>query len=242
MDWLDDDLACRTVADRLAMMRKRTGSRFSLYSGNPDRVRKIVDTDGDGKADSASVFADGFRAPRMDWEPGFWPGVIRFGTPASPRFGNSMAPINRPPRAKQELSTGYGSTSASSPRSPWTGHGPDGRIYFSMAIVASMSTHPGPTVPPGHGSCAALLPDGSELEVFATGLRNPQELTFDDDGNLFTGDNNSDGGDQARWVHVVQGGDSGWRLGTSFWKIPTPEARGTPKESGNPATPPNPPM
>ena len=51
MDWLDDDLACRTVADRLAMMRKRTGSRFSQYSGNPDRVRKIVDTDGDGKAE-----------------------------------------------------------------------------------------------------------------------------------------------------------------------------------------------
>src|SRR6516165_3383476 len=29
MDWLDDDLACRTVADRLAMMKRRLGSRVA---------------------------------------------------------------------------------------------------------------------------------------------------------------------------------------------------------------------
>lgn len=62
------------------------------------------------------------------------------------------------------------------------------------------------------GAILRCNPDGTDFEVFATGVRNPQELVFDELGNLFTGDNNSDSGDKARFVHLVEGGDCGWRM------------------------------
>jgi quinoprotein glucose dehydrogenase len=58
------------------------------------------------------------------------------------------------------------------------------------------------------------------LELYAYGLRNPQSLVFNDVGDLFTGDNNADGGDKARWVHVVEGADYGWRFHYQFMKDP----------------------
>ena len=37
MYWLDDDLACRTVEDRVAMYRKHLGEKFDGYAVNHDR-------------------------------------------------------------------------------------------------------------------------------------------------------------------------------------------------------------
>jgi quinoprotein glucose dehydrogenase len=69
---------------------------------------------------------------------------------------------------------------------------------------------------PDSGSVIRCNPDGSDMELFATGLRNPQELAFNDVGDLFTVDNNSDSGDRARLVHIVEGMQAGWRMSYQY--------------------------
>ncbi len=224
LDWLDEELASRTVDDRLAEMKRHLGERFARYSEHSERISLIEDRDGDGKADHATVFADGFNSP-LD---GIGAGVLaRQGAvwyANIPNFwllrdtnGDGVADF------RQSLHYGFGV------RVGFLGHdahgvhfGPDGKIYFSIGDRGSnVNVAEGKRVgEPDTGCVFRCNPDGSELEVFSFGLRNPQDLVFDQFGNLFTGDNNSDSGDQARWVYLVEGGDNGWRVGYQFMERP----------------------
>ena len=58
--WLDDDLAAQTVEDRLAYIKKHLGEKANDYTKHDDRIRLLEDTNGDGRADKATVFADRF--------------------------------------------------------------------------------------------------------------------------------------------------------------------------------------
>ena len=245
MNWLDDELAVKTVEERVAYMTKYEGRRIADYTKHSDRLRLLWDSDGDGKADKAMVFAEGFTniadglaagvlARKGDVYFANIPNLWKFTiddlrlTNQPPADALPLGPnrVNR--KSKIEiLSTGYGV------RVGFLGHdlhglrfGPDGRLYFSIGDRgAYIKNKEGKTVDNREtGVVYRCDPDGSNLEIFATGLRNPQELAFDQFGNLWTGDNNSDGGDPARWVYVVEGGDSGWRVGYQF--INQPNSRG----------------
>ncbi len=227
--WLDDDLACKTVADRVAMYRKWLDkNEFASYGVASERVQLLEDTKAAGRADRSTVFAEGFRNPADGVAAGVLVnrGDVYFACiPDLWRLrdtnGDGKADV------RESLHNGYGV------HVNFVGHdlhgltlGPDGRLYFSIGDRAlNVMTKEGTRLT--HLDSGAVLRcelDGSRLELFATGLRNPQELAFDDTGDLFTGDNNSDSGDKARVVHVVEGGDSGWRIGYQW--IERPVARG----------------
>jgi quinoprotein glucose dehydrogenase len=224
LNWLDADLASRSVADRVAMYKKFLGKEFDGYNLQHERVRRIVDNDGDGKADGATVFADGFNDPAAGIGAGVlarkddvWFACIPWLWKLRDKNGDGVADD------RILLHEGYGIHVG------FLGHdlhglrfGPDGRLYFSIGDRGfNVMTREGRYLTvPDTGSVLRCNPDGTELEVFATGLRNPQELAFDEYGNLFTGDNNSDSGDRARWVYLVEGGDSGWRIGYQFMETP----------------------
>ncbi len=216
MSWLLDDLSLQTVEDRLEMFRKHLGDKVYEYEREHDRIRVVEDTDGDGVADRSTVFADGFN----DILDGTGAGVLARGgdvyytcIPRLWLLNDQNGDLQADTR--QALHHGYGV------RVAFRGHdmhglifGPDGRLYFSIGDRGyNVETKEGRKLArPDTGAVFRCEPDGSNLEVVAYGLRNPQELAFDDFGNLFTGDNNSDSGDEARWVHIVEGSDSGWRM------------------------------
>ena len=224
MDWLEAELASTSLESWLAILKGDPKLELSKTDPNSERVRRLEDTQGRGQADRSTVFAD-----KLDGSlSGIAAGVLAFknsvyltNIPSLWRFedtrGSGTADV------RQELATGFGV------RTAFLGHdlhglrmGPDGRVYFSIGDRgANAKAHDGSKVSnPETGAVYRCNPDGTELEIFAVGLRNPQELAFDKFGNLFTGDNNSDGGDPARFVYVLQGGDSGWRIGWQFLKDP----------------------
>ncbi len=223
MIWLDDDIAARTTDDRLAMMRKfyPDPKKFTeAFETEQERIVMIEDANGDGRADKTTVFADGFR----DALTGTGAGIIARGNevwwtciPSLWRFqdanGDGKADV------KDRMLSGFGVKFA------FRGHdmhglrfGPDGKLYFTIGDRSlNVKSKEGRDWDVSDTGCVMRCnPDGTAFEVFATGLRNPQELAFDEFGNLFTGDNNSDSGDRARFVQLVEGGDCGWRMSFQY--------------------------
>lgn len=212
---LEDDLANRTQDEFMATVLRNFGDQgVKDLSRESERLVLVEDTNGDGVADKSGVYADDFRTPLDGIASGVMihRGDVWFtNIPSLWKFGGKDKAETR-----TEMFKGFGL------RFSFTGHdfhglvlGPDGRIYFSIGDRGA-TVYPkegGVISTPDTGSVFRCWPDGSGLELFATGLRNPQSLIFNEYGDLLTGDNDSDLGDEERLVHVVEHGDSGWRIG-----------------------------
>ena len=211
-NWMDDELAAQTIQDRIDYILKYVPDADQTYTANDDRIKLLRDTDGNGSPDSISVFSDRYNKIEM----GTGAGVLSYRgkvyyTCIPDLFELRDTNNDGVADIRKSLQTGYGIKFA------FRGHdmhglivGPDGKLYFS---IGDRGYNISPTIKDTEsGAVFRCELDGSNLEVVATGLRNPQELAFDDYGNLFSGENNSDSGDKARWVEIVKGSDSGWRM------------------------------
>lgn len=234
MDWVPDDLSHLMVEHKRkfyhqAITTEKFKNHPSLKDHNGDgtidwrdltvhseKIHKLVDTDGDGVADKAAVFAEGFNTEVT----GIAAGVLA-------RHGDVYATIapdvwwlrdkdgDGKADERKAIATGFGV------HINYAGHdmhglimGPDGKVYWTIGdkglhVVTRNQTcyHY-----PHEGALLRCNPDGTDFEVFAHGLRNVQQIAFDDYGNIFGVDNDSDQkGEKERLLYIVEGSDSGWR-------------------------------
>lgn len=244
-DWQNEDLALRSIEDTRAFHIRKLATQRSeentwLEDHNQDGIRdyrdltvqsesiiRIWDSDGDGRADVSQKYAEGFQ----DIVTGIAAGIMSHGDDiyltVAPdlwklrdKNGDGVADV------RSSVSYGYGIHIA------FAGHdmsgltmGPDGKIYWSIGDMGVNSTDDqGNNYAYPHEGCVMRAnPDGTELEVYAHGLRNPQEIDFDAYGNLITVDNDGDHpGEHERYVHIVEGSDSGWRIHWQYGKYELP--------------------
>lgn len=216
--WVADDYKLTTTAERLEMYKKYADKKpLSYYTKYSEKIRVIEDRDGDGKADHATVFADGFNDPLDGTAAGILAldGKIYFACiPHVWLLEDTDGDLKADKR--ESLQDGYGISVSLS------GHdlngfvlGPDNRIWFTIGDRGyNLKTKEGRHLYSQYeGAVFRMERDGSELEVVHTGLRNPKEIAFDRYGNLFSVDNEADMQDMARVVHVVEGAHSGWQRG-----------------------------
>lgn len=247
--WIPDDVGLTSVEDKKAfyhstlapgkMRQPRGGLKDHNKDGSIDwkdlttaseRIYQLRDTDGDGTADKMTVFAEGFNTEVT----GIAAGVMAhdgwvYATIAPDLWRLKDTDDDGVADVREVVATGFGVHIA------YAGHdmhgltvGTDGRIYWSIGDkgVNTKSREGRQFSFPNEGCVMRVEPDGSGLEVFAHGLRNPQEPQFNELGDLFAVDNDADfKGELERFVFISDGSDAGWRCNYQYMGSKTPWVR-----------------
>lgn len=240
--WIADDVGLTSVEEKRAFLKRelapgktrvpRGGLKDHNRDGSIDwkdltvhseRIYQLRDDDGDGTADRMTVFAEGFNAEVTGIAAGllYHDGWV-YATIAPDLWRLKDTDDDGVADVREVVAHGFGMHIA------YAGHdmhgprlGPDGRIYWSIGDKGvNVTDRQGRRwYHPHEGAVMRVEPDGSGFEVFAHGLRNVQEVAFDDLGNLFGVDNDADmPGEQERFVYIAERSDSGWRCSHQYMK------------------------
>ena len=245
-DWMVSSITFRDVEDKrafylreLAPERSAQNQWLTDYNGDgsrdwrdltvhKERLYRIEDTNADGLADFSQLILEDFNDVVSDVAHGVLAYNDELYLTVSPdlwrlRDTNGDGKID----TKESLARGSGVHIG------FGGHGlsgpvigPDGRLYWKQGDLGiNLRTRDGRHLyNPHQGVILRAEPDGTNAEIFAAGLRNPQEFAFDEYGNLITADNDGDHqGESERLVYVTDGSDSGWRINWQFGKYVDPD-------------------
>ena len=201
---------------RVLVIESHTHFRPEGYAGpSADRIRVFEDTDGDGRADRIGTFYEGTRFT-MNLA------IYRDGSVyvATRDEVFRLRDSDGDGRADERTPIAQLDTPGDYPHNGLSGFAFDfaGNVYFGLGenlgadyrLIGSDGT----TLAGGGegGNIYRCRPDGSGLERVATGFWNPFHLTFDAFGRLFAVDNDPDSRPPCRLLHIVPGGDYGYRF------------------------------
>lgn len=186
------------------------------YNGpSSDRVRILEDRDGDGRAEAGRTFAEGFRSAMnlaFD-EAGVLHLVHRNGVVR-------LEDTDGDDVCDRQVTLLHLVTEGDYPHNGLSGiaFSPDGWIYVgtgeNLGIAYTATGADGREIPftPGGANVFRVRRDGSQLELVATGMWNMFSLAVDGEGRLFGVDNDPDSRPPCRLLHIVPGGDYGYRF------------------------------
>ena len=218
----------RQPGSRSTSVGEFSSSRATRISGRPiikgqpaDRIRVFEDRNGDGKPECTGTFFEGTQktmnvAVARD-------GSIFVATRSAlyrleDRDGDGRADGTNggtlpTPIVRLDTKGDY-------PHNGLSGFAFDhvGKVYFglgeNLGAEYRLIGHDGTTFSGGAegGNIYSCQPDGTQLERIATGFWNPFHLAFDIFGRLFAVDNDPDSRPPCRLLHIVDGGDYGYRF------------------------------
>lgn len=182
------------------------------------RVIRLRDTDGDGRADETKVFCE-IDSPRgLLWD---HDRLYVVHPPHLSAFidkdGDGVADEEK--RLVSDIAFGFPDRPADHATNGIS-MGPDGWLYIAGGDFAFMKAtgSDGKTLQHRNGGVIRVRPDGSGIQIYATGTRNILEVAISPEMDMFTRDNTNDGGGWNVRFHQFTGlGDHGYpRLYKNF--------------------------